>query len=661
MKICLVANEILGAHRNGGIGTATSHLSVLFANHGHDVTLCYVGHNPLDTYDPWAMIYYVTGVKLDHYRGSSSHISPTWMKHSIDVFEHLRGSAFDIILFQDWMALGHACAVAKRTGLAFERTTLATISHSSTPWIMEANQVFPSTAESVALCHMERQAIELSDALISPSAYLRDWMTEAGWDLPEKTRVIPYFLGGSQHLGTASPSRDPARRDPDGPIRFAFWGRLEQRKGINLFLSALAADELKPFNFAISFIGRPETRSVDEIRAFIREIRPDLLANLDFQTGLSSDESQAYIAEKQCVALIPSLIDNSPCVVYEALKLGIPFIAAASGGIPELVSAEDRERCLFAPNPIALASKLREVLVTERWRAARPMYDEREVARQWLAWVDEHRPDAPSLPAPMISSGQTDVTVIVTHHERPRLLEQNLRALSVQSDAAFNVVVVDDGSRRQGSLEFLARIEKGFAGLPLTLVRQENKYLGAARNEGLRHADTPYVIFLDDDNVPFPNMVEVFRQAASHSGADILTCQMQFFHDPLHDPDPRELRTGERWCFPGGPAALGAVQNCFGDATAIYKRNIFERVGRFHEVFGVTHEDWQLHLRACLANYKLLSLPLPLFWYRVTPGSMARSTSAYANMRIIASTLRQELPPDIAPMVDFLTGMHLSR
>jgi glycosyltransferase involved in cell wall biosynthesis len=192
------------------------------------------------------------------------------------------------------------------------------------------------------------------------------------------------------------------------------------------------------------------------------------------------------------------------------------------------------------------------------------------------------------------------------------------------------------------------------------VVRQSNKYLGAARNEGIRNAQGSFVIFLDDDNIPFPNMVEVFRRAARATKADIVTCQMQFFRNPTGGPDFEELLTGERWAFPGGPVALGVIQNCFGDATAIYKHDLFERIGYFHELPGVTFEDWQLHLRACLEGFSLLSLPLPLFWYRIAPGSMIKTTNIYANLRVVASALHEKMPGSLTQLVDFMIGTNFS-
>ena len=155
MKLCLVCNELLGAHKNGGIGTATSHLAVLFAEAGHDVTVFYVGMGELDLLDPWVAIYEASNIKVIHYSGSKTRIKPAYMKLSVEVYEQLRTTEFDLIIFQEWKALGHACVVAKRTGLAFGTTTLATITHSNTAWIHCANQTFPSSLEDLAIAHGE--------------------------------------------------------------------------------------------------------------------------------------------------------------------------------------------------------------------------------------------------------------------------------------------------------------------------------------------------------------------------------------------------------------------------------------------------------------------------------------------------------------------------
>jgi GT2 family glycosyltransferase len=83
-------------------------------------------------------------------------------------------------------------------------------------------------------------------------------------------------------------------------------------------------------------------------------------------------------------------------------------------------------------------------------------------------------------------------------------------------------------------------------------------------------------------------------------------------------------------------------------------------VGYFHEIYGITYEDWELHPRLALGGYKILCLPVPLFWYRVAPESMSRSTSRYSNLRVVASTIQRNIPPQLAPLVDLLVGAHTS-
>ncbi len=268
------------------------------------------------------------------------------------------------------------------------------------------------------------------------------------------------------------------------------------------------------------------------------------------------------------------------------------------------------------------------------------------------AWA--RRPMPPGVPRETVT-----VSVIVAHYERPPLLAQALDALAVQSDPAFELIVVDDGSKTEAARRFLETLEThGHAGLKPRILRQSNRYLGAARNAAIAHASGSHVILLDDDNVPFPTMVETFRRAAEQSGADIISCQMQRFRGDAA-PSPALLPTAERWAFPAGPVALAPIANVFGDATAIYRRDIFARVGPFHERYGIGHEDWQFYLRAALAGASMLSLPCALFWYRHTETSMLAVTDPYENAMVVHDTLAEALHPALRPLVGLIRGLAL--
>ena len=250
-----------------------------------------------------------------------------------------------------------------------------------------------------------------------------------------------------------------------------------------------------------------------------------------------------------------------------------------------------------------------------------------------------------------------ETTIVITHFEQPRLLEQNLQALLQQTDRDFSVIVVDDGSQRAEAQHYLAGVEAAYRPLNLRLIRQPNRYLGAARNAGIRAATTEFVILLDDDNLAFPTMVGSLKRAVRSSGADVVTCGMRHFHAATQPPGADPSGHGPDQFFAAGPVLVGAVHNCFGDASGIYRRAVFDQVGYFHERRGVTFEDWQMHLRVVAAGFRLLSLPEPLVWYRVRGDSMLRGTHRYDNARVIAATIRQLPGALLEPLADFLSGL----
>ena len=97
------------------------------------------------------------------------------------------------------------------------------------------------------------------------------------------------------------------------------------------------------------------------------------------------------------------------------------------------------------------------------------------------------------------------ISVCIAHHERGPLLKQALTSVREQTlpPSAIEAIVVDDGSESQLALETLKSISHWpeFRAGRWQLLRRTSQYLGAARNEAIRHAGGDYIYFLDDDNV----------------------------------------------------------------------------------------------------------------------------------------------------------------
>ena len=126
-------------------------------------------------------------------------------------------------------------------------------------------------------------------------------------------------------------------------------------------------------------------------------------------------------------------------------------------------------------------------------------------------------------------SAAPSVTVCVTHHNRFALLRQALDSLYRQDYGNFNVVVVDDGSDALGADAALAELDRDLSSRGWRLHRQENRYLGAARNTAARLAAGEYLVFLDDDNCAAPGMISTYVKVAQRTGADIVTSCMDRF------------------------------------------------------------------------------------------------------------------------------------
>lgn len=100
------------------------------------------------------------------------------------------------------------------------------------------------------------------------------------------------------------------------------------------------------------------------------------------------------------------------------------------------------------------------------------------------------------------------VSVIVTTFNRRPVLLRTLDALTAQTWADFEVIVVDDGSVDDTWTELQKWRDAHPGALGLKIYTQANTGQGIARNNGLEHADGDLVLFIGDDIIPDPDFVE---------------------------------------------------------------------------------------------------------------------------------------------------------
>lgn len=168
------------------------------------------------------------------------------------------------------------------------------------------------------------------------------------------------------------------------------------------------------------------------------------------------------------------------------------------------------------------------------------------------------------------------VSVVIVHHNRPQYLLQAITSIEQQDYTHFEIIIVDDGSTDENALTLLGRLQSAPETLgiahPVNVIMSVNRYLGAARNLGVKAANGDYVFFLDDDNYAKEHSISTYVKVAQMTGADDITAGHEVF---VGDAVPDIANVTTVWVPLGPSVSLGLFQNCFGNANFFVKKSAF--------------------------------------------------------------------------------------
>ena len=648
-RVCIATPDIVGPVKNGGIGTAYHHLARLLSGWGHEVVVAYVNGNADEErlmgeartfYEGFGVGFEPIVPRPASGTALAQVSTPAWA-----LYDWLRGSerCFDILHVSDWHGLGYGALLAKSLGLALGGTHIVVHAHGPTLWNVEGNRQLLSDERELGWVFMERRSVELADTLVCGSAHLLGWMRDAGYAMPARSFVWPNPFPAPERSPEAAAER--ATRDAVELEEVVFFGRLEPRKGLVLFVDAI--DRLVRQGRAparVTFLGAAARRF--DGPGLIGNCERDWPVEVRAITDRNAKEAVAYLSQPGRLAVLPSLQENSSLAVTECLHAGIPFLAAATGGTPELVAKEDRERALVAPEHIALGERI-AALGAAPLRAVRPRWDFERSQEVWSRW---HAQSAPFEAAAVCfahharrADAETPlVTVCITHHERPALLGMAVDSVFAQDYPALEAVLVDDGSESAEALAALVEIERRFSERGWRVIRQQNRFKGAARNVAAGAARGEWLLFLDDDNVLFPDAVTRLVRAARFSGAHCVpAASIRFTGDG--DPRTDTASHGTPIRFLGAARAWSRFRNVVGDTCALVRQDAFMAVGGFTEEYRVGLDDLSFFNHLILAGYRTEPIPDPIYFYRIANTSTKRlnRSGEVAQFQVLASQFQE--------------------
>jgi O-antigen biosynthesis protein len=647
-KICIVTPDIIGPIKNGGIGTACYWLARFLAQSGFEVTVLYTGPLP-STLFPEVQAKYAA----DHidFLSLSEFENPNYKYHGIEyhgeiserIYAFLKKQSFDVIHFQDWQGNGFAPIQAKKMGLAFDQTVLVVGVHSPSLWQHEGMKIWPASPMSdYKLDYMEKYAIENADSVWAPSEAMFRWLDAHGIVPKGEKKLIRYLSHVEERPEQV---RDYTAKDPS---HLVFFGRLETRKGLELFTNAInqLLQSKKEHGIGrITFLGKVGTVQNDANAVYyLNQMAGTWKANgIEWKVVDTMDAFQAirYIKKTGAIAVLPSLSDNYPYTVLECIENQIPCLASSVGGIPEMLSPE----VIFDPTVDSLCDALYNR--DARTRQMRSPYSNEQAKADWLAYSN-------SLEAKQPVSGtattEPRVSVCVSYHNYGVYLPQLLASLERNDYPNFEVIVVDDGSTDPFSIQVFDEQQKKFSSCGWKFARHANQGPGATRNAAASLASGEHLIFMDADNVATEKMISTFVKSLIKSGADALTCIARVFKG---DDVPNQDTPVDYLYRPLGPVLeIGMIENVFGDTNAIVRKTVFDELGGFGTDKSTNCEDWEFLALVALRGHTIDVLPEQLFFYRYHEKGFSKRTNAVENQkRVVNAFLKHADKIDLKQML----------
>jgi GT2 family glycosyltransferase/glycosyltransferase involved in cell wall biosynthesis len=624
-----------------GVAAFTTRWARLLREAGEDVTIVMTrcDWEPMSVDPPWRERYRQWGIRLIELQ-SPPPLPTRWPEVPTVRIAEIAAPVlrnFDIVYLQDWGNPGFHLLRERRYSLDPGPVCVTQIFGPS-EWELSSNQKYPDLPADLHLNYQERYAAKHSDFVVSSSAYMVNHLSSLGWEFPGEVPL----------LGLPMPEPPPPPPDLPAPrIRsIVYFARIEERKGIRLFVQAL------------QHLAKHSSTQIPDILLFGSVNDPDLLddalrslksagLSATHRTSVDSETSMQYLREHatEILCVVPSPSDNYPYTIVEASLIpGLNLIASNGGGVPDML--DHAEGQLFDPFPRDLAAKIAERLQSPLTAAQLARYDCRAANDRWLAF---HR-TALATPRPhrTLPSVLPTVDVCTTYFQKAPHLPQLIDALESQTTSDFHVIAIDDGSPDPESRRVFDEQAARVAPRGWDFVRQPNAFVDAARNAAAARGSADLILFVDADDVPSHNAVARLREAITLSGDDALIPSSYLF---ASDKPPFDPATGHitapayATCIPLGMDLVGGLldPSSFGGSMFLVRRSAFEAIGGFRELRGAGHEDWETYVRLALAGFKVDVLPEFHQFYRQVEGSLARTLPSNASRRRLLAPYEDRL------------------
>jgi len=240
------------------------------------------------------------------------------------------------------------------------------------------------------------------------------------------------------------------------------------------------------------------------------------------------------------------------------------------------------------------------------------------------------------------AQGQPLFTVVMPAYRAPAMIGTAIASVLNQTEARFELIVVDDGSPDDTA----AMAEAAAAGdRRVRVIRQTNAGPAMARNHGIAQGNGRLIAFLDADDRWAPDTLARHRDHLKHVPQAGVSFGRVRFYDP-------SLTVGGRVSAHVGTLSLalsiGENPICT-TSNLVVRREVFERIGGFNP--ALTHAEDQEWVARVLAvtRWEVCGIDAVLVDYRTSAGGLSADLARMRQgWRAMIESIRTHAPAGVA-------------
>jgi glycosyltransferase involved in cell wall biosynthesis len=329
MKSIALINNLYGSYARGGAERVVEELAAQYRDQGTRVVIICLGQENKRIEQDNVVVYYYKAPQIFSYMNLNKHASPMKMLwHLFDIYNIFAAKGIKAILEKEHVFLVHTHNLM---GLGFllpkmihslglqHKHTVHDVQLVDPSGILPWNHTKDSWLQKWHSNIMKKKFASV-DEVIFPSQFMQDFYTKRG-----------FFSQANLFVDISDLSKEKAIKIKHTNKKLLFVGSLATHKGIGTLmqiweqLGLVGKDDME-----LHIVGDGELH--EHVTAWAkRDHRIVVYGRLD------TEKVYELYKESSVLLFTSTCIENRPNVIIEALRFGLPIIAANTGGVSELL------------------------------------------------------------------------------------------------------------------------------------------------------------------------------------------------------------------------------------------------------------------------------------------------------------------------------------